>query len=223
VQRQGIDDYNGENAFEEKMDLSDDDFFIRGAFIGSPSQRNPLETYDQIPPDVPRWGQAYKDYLTENLNRYIGLQLLTGADAVRALALSTSTPTTATCTASRRTRHPPAKRERAAHGALHPRAARWRSCRRRGPRASGVRDVPGDPALDDPRHRRLRMGDDPTTSVTNRYCQMWTAPNVFVGGAAVFPTMAGKNPTETIWMLSYWLSDAITQGRVDLEDAENFA
>jgi hypothetical protein len=64
-------------AFERKMALSDDEFFIRGSFIGSPSQRNPLETYDQVPPDVPTWGQAYKDYLTENLNRYMGLQLLT--------------------------------------------------------------------------------------------------------------------------------------------------
>ena len=50
VQRQGIDDFNGEVAFEEKTNLAADEFFIRGAFIGSPSQRNPLETYDTLPP-----------------------------------------------------------------------------------------------------------------------------------------------------------------------------
>ena len=66
----------------------------------------------------------------------------------------------------------------------------------------------------------LFRSTDPSNSVVNRYGQMWELPNVFVGGGAVFPSMAGKNPTQTIWMLSYWTADAIEQGRVDLTNAE---
>ena len=66
------------------------------------------------------------------------------------------------------------------------------------------------------------MGVDPNESVTNRYGQMWEVPNLFVGGGAVFPSMAGKNPTQTIWMLSYWTADAIENQKVDLEDAEAY-
>ena len=76
VQRQGLDDYNEENFAEGKLQLPADEFFVRGGFIGSPSQRNPLETYGAKPPDVPSWGLGYKEYFSENLNRYIGLQLL---------------------------------------------------------------------------------------------------------------------------------------------------
>lgn len=65
-----------------------------------------------------------------------------------------------------------------------------------------------------------RMGMDPSKSATNRYCQVWTMPNLFIGGGAVAPTMSGHNPTETIWMLSYWMSDAIRTGKADPTNAE---
>src|SRR5712692_8532058 len=41
----------------------------------------------------------------------------------------------------------------------------------------------------------VRMGDDPTNSVLNRYSQSWDHPNLFVFGHATFPTMSGHNPT----------------------------
>ena len=45
---------------------------MRGAVICSASQRLPLETYNNaVPPDVPRWGAQYKDWLSKNLNRYM--------------------------------------------------------------------------------------------------------------------------------------------------------
>lgn len=53
------------------------------------------------------------------------------------------------------------------------------------------------------------MGDDPKTSVVNRYLQSWDVPNVFVMGSSVFPQNAGYNPTGTVGALTYWAAHAI--------------
>ncbi|MBX9711629.1 MAG: GMC family oxidoreductase [Xanthobacteraceae bacterium] len=54
------------------------------------------------------------------------------------------------------------------------------------------------------------MGNDPATSVLNKYCQSWDVHNVFVpGGASVFPQNHGYNPTDTVGALAYWTADAI--------------
>ena len=55
------------------------------------------------------------------------------------------------------------------------------------------------------------MGDDPGTSVVNRYLQSWDVPNVFVIGASNFPQNASYNPTDTVGALAYWAADAIVQ------------
>lgn len=53
------------------------------------------------------------------------------------------------------------------------------------------------------------MGNNPKTSVVNRYLQSWDVPNVFVVGASAFPHNAGKNPTVMVAALAYWAADAI--------------
>jgi len=53
------------------------------------------------------------------------------------------------------------------------------------------------------------FGSDRTTSVLNKYLQVWDVPNVFVTGACVFPQNAGKNPTGPVGALAYWAADAI--------------
>jgi gluconate 2-dehydrogenase alpha chain len=53
------------------------------------------------------------------------------------------------------------------------------------------------------------MGNDPSTSVVNRYLQSWDVPNVFVIGASNFPQNASYNPTDTVGALAYWTVDAI--------------
>ena len=54
-----------------------------------------------------------------------------------------------------------------------------------------------------------RMGNDPKTSVVNRYGQSWDIPNLFVIGSSTFPTQSGFNPTLTIQALAYMSADAI--------------
>ncbi len=55
------------------------------------------------------------------------------------------------------------------------------------------------------------MGDDPKTSVVNKYLQSWDVPNVFVMGTSVFPQNAGYNPTDTVGALTYWAATAIRE------------
>lgn len=56
-----------------------------------------------------------------------------------------------------------------------------------------------------------RMGDDPKTSVTNKYQQLHDCDNVFVVDAGPFVSQADKNCTWTIMALSWRASDYIIE------------
>jgi gluconate 2-dehydrogenase alpha chain len=53
------------------------------------------------------------------------------------------------------------------------------------------------------------MGDDPQSSVVNRFLQTWDAHNVFVMGSSVFPQNIGYNPMGLAGALAYWSANAI--------------
>ena len=59
------------------------------------------------------------------------------------------------------------------------------------------------------------MGDDPANSVTNKYGQVWDAPNVFVTGAALYPQNPGMNPTGPLLALAYYTGDALVDTYLD--------
>ena len=221
VQRQGVDDFNGENNAEEKLQLPDDQFFVRGAFIGSPSQRTPLETYNAVPPDVPRWGAEYKRYLSDNLNRYIGLQLLAEPIPYETsyIDLDPNYTDRFGVPAARVQRQVKQNEIRMARYIFEKGKAILEAA---GAAKVWGRDTPVASATMTHDCGGLRMGHDPSMSVTNRYCQMWQVPNIFVTGGALFPTMSGHNPTETIWMLSFWLADAIKDNKVNIYNSEDF-
>ena len=54
-----------------------------------------------------------------------------------------------------------------------------------------------------------RMGDDPTTSVVDRYGMTHEVRNLSVLGASTFPTTGGRNPTQTLQALSWRTADHI--------------
>ncbi|HEV8015795.1 MAG TPA: GMC family oxidoreductase [Stellaceae bacterium] len=221
VQRQAIDDYNGENAAEDKLRLGKDGFFVRGAVVGSAAQRLPLESYEDVPPDVPRWGAAYQAFLARYLNRY--LRMLNVAEALPyedcAIDLDPTRKDKYGVPAARVTRSIKTNERRMAHfvydktAAILTAAGAAKIWGRREPIAvaSMVHDCGG-----------LRMGTDPASSATNRYGQLWAMPNVLATGGALFPTISGHNPTETIWALSYWQSAALRGRKIDLGDAARF-
>jgi choline dehydrogenase-like flavoprotein len=54
-----------------------------------------------------------------------------------------------------------------------------------------------------------RMGNDPKTSVTNRYGQLHDIDNLFIADGSLHVTNGGFNPVLTIMTLGYWVSDYI--------------
>ena len=54
-----------------------------------------------------------------------------------------------------------------------------------------------------------RMGNERSTSVTNEFCQLHDASNVFIADAGPFVSQADKNPTWTILALAWRTSDYI--------------
>jgi choline dehydrogenase-like flavoprotein len=59
-----------------------------------------------------------------------------------------------------------------------------------------------------------RMGNDPRTSVLNRYCQAHDVKNLFVTDGGPFVGQADKNPTWTILALAWRTSDYIAAQRM---------
>lgn len=55
-----------------------------------------------------------------------------------------------------------------------------------------------------------RMGDDPTKSVVNGFCQSHDIPNLFICDASVFVTSGGANPTETVLAIAARTADYLT-------------
>ncbi|MFZ0088094.1 MAG: GMC family oxidoreductase [Solirubrobacteraceae bacterium] len=57
------------------------------------------------------------------------------------------------------------------------------------------------------------MGDDPTTSVVNRWGRSHDVPNLFIYDGSVWPTSSGMNPTATIAALALRFADHLVQTR----------
>jgi choline dehydrogenase-like flavoprotein len=56
-----------------------------------------------------------------------------------------------------------------------------------------------------------RMGNDPQTSVVDRYCKVHDMPNLFVIDGSVHVTNGGFNPALTIMAVAYMASAKIVQ------------
>jgi choline dehydrogenase-like flavoprotein len=54
-----------------------------------------------------------------------------------------------------------------------------------------------------------RMGNNPQTSVLNKFCRSHDVPNLYVVDASVFPSASEKNPTLTIMALASRTADHI--------------
>lgn len=60
-----------------------------------------------------------------------------------------------------------------------------------------------------------RMGDDPATSVTNRWHQTWDVPNLYVVDGSSFPSGGPVNPTSTICALAIRAAERIRDNARD--------
>ena len=64
----------------------------------------------------------------------------------------------------------------------------------------------------------VRMGDDPKTSVVNKFCRAHDVPNVFSADGGPFVSHGDKNPTHTIialaWRTAEYLAEEMRKGNV---------
>ena len=206
AQKHTIDDFNADNFDHTEVG------FIRGSQISIGTgnlQGGPISASTLAPPpNTPRWGAPYRDFIAKAYTRHASMVAQTEnlPYADQTIDLDPEVKDAWGLPAPRLTydwRRPNElarvefmlqKMEEIGHamGATQV----WRSPL--GPGAPGAHHEGG-----------TRMGSDPANSVVNRYGQTWDIPNLFVVGSSTFPTMSGFNPTLTIQALAYMSADSI--------------
>ena len=203
-----IDDFNADHFDHTGLG------FIRGGRITMPNNFVPIVNSATIPPDVPRWGSAYKAFL---VHAYHHIATAT----VDAETLPYDANTLDVDPRARDSQGIPVIRvtfdayenERRALEFLQQRAgellARMGADRMwRAPaavHAFSTHDVGG-----------TRMGTDPGRSVVDGFGRLYGTPNVFVLGGSTFPTHGGLNPTLTMQALA--LRTAAHIARIGVDD-----
>jgi len=164
----------------------------------------------QLPPDLPGWGQAHKQFMRENYRR---VMRVTGP--VQEIP-SPDARVTIDAAVHDRWGIPVARLS----GATHPETVRTAAFMferaREWLQASGAIRVWGQPPglyLSGGQHQAgtCRMGDDPHTSVVNQWGQVHGHDNLFVTDGSVHVTNGGFNPVLTILALSLRTAEHIVQ------------
>jgi gluconate 2-dehydrogenase alpha chain len=160
------------------------------------------------PPGTPRWGAAYRDFLAKYFARYAAIVAQTEnlPYADQTIDLDPNVRDAWGLPAPRLTydwRRPNElarvefmTRKLEEIGRAMGAANVWRAPQGQG--APGAHHEGG-----------TRMGNDPKTSVVNRYGQSWDISNLFIIGSSTHPSQSGFNPTLTIQALTYMSADAI--------------
>jgi choline dehydrogenase-like flavoprotein len=182
-----------------------------GAMLANEFIRLPYQFVGMLPPDVPTWGQAHKDFMRNFYRRAIAVQ----------------GPTQEMPMFNARVEVDPAVRDywgipvARLSGDKHPHtieigafaAAKAEEWLREAGAVRTWKKLAG-PGLTGGQHQAgtCRMGNDPKTSVVNRYCQEHEIDNLFVIDGSVHVTNGGFNPVLTIMANAYRASDYLVKG-----------
>ncbi len=207
AQKHSVDDFNADNFDHTGLG------FIRGAqiSIGTPTLEGGPISASLIPPPpgVPRWGAAYRDFISRYYARHGAMvgqtenlpyadQMIDLDPHIRdkwGLPAPRMTYDWRRPNEMARVKFIQAKMEEIGRAMGGPHV--WHG--EFGPGAPGAHHEGG-----------TRMGSDPKDSVVNKYGQTWDHANLFLVGSSTFPTMGtGFNPTLTIQALAYMTADAI--------------
>ena len=164
----------------------------------------------QLPPDLPRWGMAHKQFMRENYTRVMRVtgpvQEIPSPEARVTLDSAVRDRWGIPVARLSGTTHPETVRT-AAH--VFERAREWLQ-------ASGAIRVWGQPPglyLSGGQHQAgtCRMGLDPHSSVVNQWGQVHGHDNLFVADGSVHVTNGGFNPVLTILALALRTAEHIAQ------------
>ena len=177
-----------------------------GAMLANEFIRLPIQFLTSfMPPDTPRWGKAHKDAMRRLYRHTIAVQGPTQEMPMfeSRVALDPKVKDRWGTPVARLSgdKHPHTiEIGRAMTG----KAEAWL-------RAAGAvetwKKLPGR-GVSGGQHQAgtCRMGNDPKTSVVNRFCQVHDVDNVFVVDGSVHVTNGGFNPVLTIMAIGYWAS-----------------
>jgi len=189
------------------------DGVIWGSPITSfPGDVQPIEASRNLPPHIPQWGRALKDWLAENYRRLFSMH--------------TQTPSFPSaryyCDLD------PVVKDRFGQPALritHDWASHdlkaltfFGKVKRRIGQEMGMKDwweEPSPPPYHLSTHEcgTHRMGEDPQSSVVDLFGESHHVKGLYAVGGGQFPTLAAYNPTQTIQALAYLTADRFL-GRV---------
>ena len=200
-----IDDFGGDNFDHSSVG------FIGGAYIGAiMTNGRPIE-FHPTPPGTPDWGLGWKQAVARHYNHTVVLTVQDGTSTRRNyLDLDPTYKDAWGLPLLRMTFDFPENDLRMSNYVTEKAAEIGRAmggktvvaAPRKGPFTSTVYQTTHNSG-------GTVMGNDPKTSVVNRYLQCWDVPNVFVVGASAYPQNASYNPTNTLGALTYWAMDAI--------------
>jgi gluconate 2-dehydrogenase alpha chain len=201
-----INDFAGDNFDHSGLG------FIGGSYIGAVNSNGRPIQYHPVPPATPAWGRDWKQAVVKHYNHTVMLSIHGSSMTQRQNHLDLD-PTYRDAWGQPLLRmtfdfpqndlkmaaHVTAKAEQIAKAmganqvAVNPRKAPYTVTQYQSTHNTGG----------------AIMGDNPKTSVVNRYLQSWDVSNVFVIGASAYPQNATWNPTGTLGALTYWALEAI--------------
>lgn len=177
-----------------------------GAMLCNEFIRLPIQFIGVRPPNAPRWGKAHKDFMRSFYRRTIAVQ----------------GPTQDMPVWDSRVQVDPKVRDAFGipvarlSGGKHPHTIEIGNAMARKAemwlREAGATETwlkTAGQGLSGGQHQAgtCRMGNDPKTSVVDRFCRVHDVPNLFVVDGSVHVTNGGFNPVLTIMAIAYWASE----------------
>jgi gluconate 2-dehydrogenase alpha chain len=198
-----IDDWDADNFDHSDLD------FIAGGMASATMEAKPIGVANTVPPDVPTWGSEYKAWLAENADSVgtVSAQMEVLSYEDNYLDLDPGVKDDLGRPVIRIT------------FALHDnemKSALWVQRKlKEWIKAAGATQTwqfpPVERSPNTHAYGGTRMGNDPQTSVVDRWQIAHEVPNLVLLGGSVFPTSAGRNPTETIQATSWRAADHVAK------------
>lgn len=203
-QATAMDDLNGDNFDHTGLG------FLRGAVVFAGNGNLPIAAVSGTPPDVPRWGQEYKDWIRKNSNSVGGVfsQVETLPYNSNFLDLDPDKKDPDGVPVVRVT-YDFHDNERKAGAYFTEKLTEL--IKEMGATKTWYGFPPIPLPLNTHAYGGTRMGEDPTTSVVDGHCISHEVPNLAVLGGSCWPNITGYNPTQTILAVSWRAAEYIAK------------
>ena len=183
---------------------------ISGGMLANEFIRLPYQFVGWRPPGVPRWGRAHKEYMRQFYRRSIGVmgpvQEMPMFDSRVDVDPKVKDYWGIPVVRLSGHRHP---NDQVVGKFLASKAEAW--LKEAGATTTWA-FLPGT-GLSGGQHQAgtCRMGDDPQTSVVDKYCRVHDVDNLYVVDGSVHVTNGGFNPALTIMAIAYYASDQLVK------------